>query len=365
MEFEDKVNKLLGQPEGIELEYKQVLPPPSAIAREIAAFANSAGGTVIFGVRDDLSVEGLAGGVPAPAIVEAALERLNYRPNVQHGFINVGLGQNQRTVYAVSVDKSPQTVATENNTIYFRFGSGIKSERATPSATPSSYKRSERVSNIFNTVEQNGKIATSSLIALLQKYRDLFLITHQSINILSPEAEQTPSSVPHGRTLMRLLFAALIDSFETYLADLLLEIHLANPNTLKSEGTISIERALSNQDMAELIHMIALDRVSKLKRGDEEGFTKSFKSTTGTDILSESDLPILKTLFQVRHIYTHNNGRVDKRYIEKQGSTSYRIGDEHKMTLGELCDYTEFILNIVGNLDKGMINKYNLGTYSL
>ena len=102
MEFEDKVNKLLGQPEGIELEYKQVLPPPSAIAREIAAFANSAGGTVIFGVRDDLSVEGLAGGVPAPAIVEAALERLNYRPNVQHGFINVGLGQNQRQITIVS-----------------------------------------------------------------------------------------------------------------------------------------------------------------------------------------------------------------------------------------------------------------------
>ncbi|MGV8122675.1 MAG: ATP-binding protein [Candidatus Xenobiia bacterium LiM19] len=49
---------LLQEGEGVMLEYKESLS--SSIAREIAAFANTAGGRILLGVRDDGTVKGIA-----------------------------------------------------------------------------------------------------------------------------------------------------------------------------------------------------------------------------------------------------------------------------------------------------------------
>ncbi len=45
--------------EGTYLEFKKTIPSPEKIAREIAAFANTGGGTILVGVRDDLQITGV------------------------------------------------------------------------------------------------------------------------------------------------------------------------------------------------------------------------------------------------------------------------------------------------------------------
>ena len=49
---------LLGEGEGSMLEYKESFS--SSFARELTAMANSAGGKILLGVRDDGSVKGIA-----------------------------------------------------------------------------------------------------------------------------------------------------------------------------------------------------------------------------------------------------------------------------------------------------------------
>ncbi len=44
--------------ENESVEFKLTIPPPDIIARHLAAFSNTRGGTVLFGVRDDGSVVG-------------------------------------------------------------------------------------------------------------------------------------------------------------------------------------------------------------------------------------------------------------------------------------------------------------------
>ena len=85
----DTLEHLIGQPEGQTLEYKTVVPPPSLIARIVASFANSDGGFLICGVRDDLAIQGIADEVPAPSIVDSALARLRPRPTVNQYFVEI------------------------------------------------------------------------------------------------------------------------------------------------------------------------------------------------------------------------------------------------------------------------------------
>ena len=53
----EELNALIGQGEGPMLEFKESLP--SSLARELAALANTQGGTILLGVRDDGTVAGV------------------------------------------------------------------------------------------------------------------------------------------------------------------------------------------------------------------------------------------------------------------------------------------------------------------
>ncbi len=50
---------LLAQPEGTTLEFKRSIDSPGRIAKTLAAFANTAGGTLVVGVNDDRTVRGI------------------------------------------------------------------------------------------------------------------------------------------------------------------------------------------------------------------------------------------------------------------------------------------------------------------
>lgn len=51
---------LLAQREGTSLEFKRTIESPGRIAKTLAAFANTAGGTLVVGVDDDRTVRGVA-----------------------------------------------------------------------------------------------------------------------------------------------------------------------------------------------------------------------------------------------------------------------------------------------------------------
>ena len=53
------VMALISEGEGLRIEFKRHFSSPEKIAKEIIAFANTKGGTILFGVDDDGSVFGL------------------------------------------------------------------------------------------------------------------------------------------------------------------------------------------------------------------------------------------------------------------------------------------------------------------
>ena len=58
MNFHD-VNRLIEEGEGFSIEFKRRISSPEKIARTIISFANTKGGTILFGVDDDGSIAGV------------------------------------------------------------------------------------------------------------------------------------------------------------------------------------------------------------------------------------------------------------------------------------------------------------------
>jgi len=55
----DKLIELINSGEGTQVEFKEKVPEPNELAGEIVAFANTEGGSIIFGVNDKKEIVGL------------------------------------------------------------------------------------------------------------------------------------------------------------------------------------------------------------------------------------------------------------------------------------------------------------------
>jgi hypothetical protein len=67
--------------------------------------------------------------------------------------------------------------------------------------------------------------------------------------LLYPRGSSVPTDNPEGKMLMRILFSSCADAFEMFVSDLLYEIYLAKPQTLKSDAPVTVKEVLDCSDM--------------------------------------------------------------------------------------------------------------------
>ena len=350
------LSEVVGQPEGSKLEYKSTLTPPSITARIIAAFANSEGGIIVFGVQDDLTLKGISEDAPAESMVAAVISRLNPRPSIRYQFVQF---QN-KTLFIIEVEKSEEPVLVEGDKIYIRRGASVQKHSSNEAVEIISARKFEELAKTVDRIKSGKENVTDSKHKFLSQYLDLYSIVDHVLGIITSLGFDKPSGYSNGRTLMRLLFSSLIDTFEVYLADLLLEIYYAEPNTLKSDAQVTIKNVLECQNMAGIIELIATEKINKLKKGSGEGFKKSFKSATNLDVFEGDQMQSVEEFYQIRHLYIHKNGIVDTAYLAKNRNSDFQTGQEHTISLKDLCVASNILLDIVDRLDTDSSVKYRL-----
>jgi len=110
-----ELKNLVRQGEGISLEFKLKATHPEKIIREIVAFANSKGGTLLLGVNDDKTIPGLKFVDEEEYILVRAIER-NCFPPINYDLERIAI-TDERDVLVFTIPKSqkkPHFVHFEN-----------------------------------------------------------------------------------------------------------------------------------------------------------------------------------------------------------------------------------------------------------
>lgn len=121
----DRLQKLLLKGEGESLDYKQTVHDPRKIARTIASFANTRGGVLLIGVKDNKQLEGIDP-EEEKYVIELAAELFISPPiHVAYEEIEVEEEDEVKTILVVAVPASeakPHYVANkqEENIVYIR-----------------------------------------------------------------------------------------------------------------------------------------------------------------------------------------------------------------------------------------------------
>jgi hypothetical protein len=98
-----ELKKLVSLGEGQTLEFKRKAAHPEKIIREMIAFANTKGGTLLLGVNDDKTIPGLKYPEDESLAIQEALRTCKPRLPIRELFIPIG---NSRTVIRYDIEES-------------------------------------------------------------------------------------------------------------------------------------------------------------------------------------------------------------------------------------------------------------------
>lgn len=346
---------LLGKPESENLEYKAVLPPSRNIAQIICGFANSQGGYIVLGIIDnspEFIVQGLSDDFHATPITHKAIDLLTPRPNIDYKYLTF----QSKKIYAIWVEKSHEPIVFEGKK-YIRKGSSTILE--SPASTSIITKGYDRIKTINEELNNYSKNATNSKLKFIEHYRSVLNIINDLGNLLYPTDINCPTTLHEGKILSRILFSSCVDNFESYLSDILFEIYLAIPETLKSDQTVTVKEVLDCADLQEFISYHAKQKISKLQKGSVKGFITDNKQISNLKVIDDKNQIIIENILQIRHLYSHRNGIIDDKFLKNVTST-YLLNTEFQMPINEISDKICYLAEIVDKLDKAAIAQYNL-----
>lgn len=349
--------KIIGSPESERLEYKAVLPPARSLAQLIAAFANSQGGLIVLGVNDasgEVKITGLSEDFHANGVTHKAIDLLSPKPEVHYEYIT----REGKRVYVIHVKKSQSAVAIENK-IYIRKGhQNVLSNPETKKATASQLPLIKKITVDLNILRAGSTGAKSKFI---DHYTGVLNIIDDLGNLLYPTSAMTPTTNQEGKILMRILLSSCADNLEIYLSDLLYEIYLANPSTLKSNQQVTIKEVLDCADMQEFVLYWAKKKLGKLQRGSVKGFISDNPQIKDLNVLNDTEQDKIEKILQIRHLYAHRNGIVDEKFLQFY-SGQFNLNDEHQLSTAEILSHFSYLADIVNRVDKAAITKYQLAT---
>ena len=356
MDITNEVAQIIGQAESSTLEYKAVLPPANNIAKLISSFANADGRYIILGVSEaregNIEVHGLSEEFHANTIIHKALDILSPQPQVYYQYVLY----NGKKLYAIKIEKSDFLVSVEDK-IYKRVGAQIL--LVNPSELKLKVNGYLRITSINMQLEVYKKKATNAKGKLIEHYQSILKIIDDLERMLYPIDANTPTINQEGKILTRILFSSFVDNFETYLSDLLYEIFLANPATLKSKQQVTLEEVLNCSDMEEFVEYCAKEKLGKLQKGSVKGFIKENKQISDLGVLDESKQNELEKILQIRHLYSHRNGFVDEKFLQYFAG-KFPLNSEHQMSISEICDKLCYLAEITDQIDSAATAKYKL-----
>jgi hypothetical protein len=103
------------------------------------------------------------------------------------------------------------------------------------------------------------------------------------------------------------------------------------------------------------------ERIRKMRFHDLAMTRKELIGAFDIDIcdgLSDGDIATATRMFQRRHVYEHNGGEVDEKYLRDSGDTTVRLKQTIRETQGAVHEFGNLVLRMARNLHRGFHDIY-------
>ena len=175
----------------------------------------------------------------------------------------------------------------------------------------------------------------------------------------------------YGGQFSRNMTVGMANNFLSYISEVLQLVLAARPEILRSSERLTTEEILQFSDIKDIVAYVADRKINELSYGGLKGVEAYLRDRLGLELFENSNERMhLSILAELRNIYTHNRGIVNRLFLTRIGSTSH---DTFKFVLGEpyavdLIDFNKLAVNaitVASRLDKGLTRKFGIATEPL
>ena len=161
--------------------------------------------------------------------------------------------------------------------------------------------------------------------------------------------------------MLELVAVRLSENFEIYLSDLLIILHLKQPD-LMSKERLSGKQILECKTYDNVLRALAEACVYDIIREGLETTQMAIKSKFKLKVFDEhSDIERVNRYNQERNLLVHNRGIVNKRFLSKvPDASSYKEGERLTVDAKTLKDRFLFFERVVTALDVRVAEQFNL-----
>lgn len=165
---------------------------------------------------------------------------------------------------------------------------------------------------------------------------------------------------PYRPLIQELLLSRGVDSYLTYVSELLSLVFRYRPETLRSKETIPIDFVLGFETMDELQDAIAERRVERLAYRGMAELSTWVRETLGFALVTDAArLRLIERLVEQRNLVVHHRGVIDHRYVRKCGTGDGAVGDTLKLG-NSAADAALTLAEAVGDADARAAQKWGL-----
>jgi hypothetical protein len=167
----------------------------------------------------------------------------------------------------------------------------------------------------------------------------------------------------HGPVLEEMLFCRGVNSFLTYLADLMTLIYEKYPKKLPSNKQMTYGFCIEHHLAGDLISALAEETVIGLTHQNFDALAKYFKKNLDL-VLFKENIASAKAALSVdsRNIITHSRGIVNRYFIQRNPSFAADLGKRVLLSEDESREMLAHLKYCARQLDLRAIKKFGLAT---
>ena len=159
----------------------------------------------------------------------------------------------------------------------------------------------------------------------------------------------------------QMCYARTIDNVLTYFKEILSEVIIKNPNTLKSKETEKLDFILKFDSMNDLRVALSEKKIESLFYSGIDKIEAFFGDRLGIKLFkAEEDKKEFNQAVKNRNIIVHNRGKVNKEYLKDFPDTSFKLGDYLKYSYEDISRINILLLNFIAFLDYEIAQKFQL-----
>ncbi len=172
-----------------------------------------------------------------------------------------------------------------------------------------------------------------------------------------------PSLATHASLFLEIVYCRFVDRYLIHTSEVLAKLFTKRPEMMKSNEKVEVSMILGHTTMPSLISSLVERKVMDLAHLGMRDLAKYFDDKLNLPLFeTEEELDTAVVAVELRNLVIHNNGVVNKRFMDRAPSFSCSLGQRIRFTDADLLlKHEKLLIDSAHRLNIQVLKKFGTG----